>query len=69
MPQINLTVSGRYLSFAEREEIDLLRVQEMAEYGRSSSGWDRSPSTTSRELSRNAATRGSKFEHRAWAAQ
>lgn len=33
MPQIDLAVSGRYLSFAEREEIALLRVQG-AGYGR-----------------------------------
>ena len=29
MPQITLTVSGRYLSFAEREEIALMRAQEV----------------------------------------
>ena len=61
-------VSGRYLSFAEREEIALLRaegkgVREIArEIGRS-------PSTISRELRRNAATRGGKLEYRASVAQ
>jgi IS30 family transposase len=68
MPQINLTVSGRYLSFAEREEIALLRVpgagvREIA--GR----LGRSPSTISRELRRNAATRGARLEYRASVAQ
>ena len=50
-------LSGRYLSFAEREEIALLRatgcgVREIARQ------FGRSPSTISRELRRNAATRG-----------
>ncbi|MGW6902775.1 IS30 family transposase [Streptomyces sp. NPDC054919] len=68
MPQINLTVSGRYLSFTEREEIALLRVQgagvrEIAER------LGRSPSTISRELRRNAATRGGRLEYRASVAQ
>jgi transposase, IS30 family len=54
----------RYLCFAEREEIALLRaegegVRAIArEIGRS-------PSTISRELRRNAATRGGKLEYRA----
>jgi len=58
----------RYLCFAEREEIALLRaegkgVREIArEIGRS-------PSTISRELRRNAATRGGKLEYRASVAQ
>src|SRR5215217_1656892 len=61
-------VSCRYLCFAEREEIALLRaegkgVREIArEIGRS-------PSTISRELRRNAATRGGKLEYRASVAQ
>ncbi|MFE4024493.1 IS30 family transposase, partial [Streptomyces sp. NPDC059101] len=68
MPQISLTVSGRYLSFAEREEIALLRVQGagVREIARR---LDRSPSTISRELRRNAATRGGKLEYRASVAQ
>src|SRR3989344_1409724 len=50
-------VSGRYLSFAEREEIGLLRAQDVGvrEIARRIG---RSPSTVSRELTRNAATRG-----------
>src|SRR3954467_10623001 len=61
-------VSCRYLCFAEREEIALLRaegkgVREIArEIGRS-------PSTIPRELRRNAATRGGKLEYRASVAQ
>ena len=50
-------VSGRYLSFVEREEIAVLHarqcgVREIARH------LGRSPSTISRELRRNAATRG-----------
>ena len=61
-------ISGRYLSFAEREEIGLLRVQEVSirEIARR---LGRSPSTISRELTRNAATRGSRLEYRASVAQ
>jgi IS30 family transposase len=59
---------GRYLSFAEREEIALLRagrcgVREIARQ------LGRSPSTISRELRRNAATRSGGFEYRASTAQ
>jgi IS30 family transposase len=61
-------VSCRYLCFAEREEIALLRaegkgVREIAR------AIGRSPSTISRELRRNAATRGGKLEYRASVAQ
>ncbi len=61
-------VRGRYLSFAEREEIGLLRAQEVGvrEIARRIG---RSPSTISRELKRNAATRGGKLEYRASVAQ
>ena len=61
-------VSGRYLSFAEREEIALLSVQGMGvrEIARRI---ERSPSTVSRELTRNAATRGGRLEYRASVAQ
>src|SRR3954449_6635232 len=61
-------VSCRYLCFEEREEIAMLRaegkgVREIArEIGRS-------PSTISRELRTNAATRGGKLEYRASVAQ
>jgi IS30 family transposase len=60
--------SGRYLSFTEREEIAILtargcRVRETA------SQLGRSPSTISRELRRNAATRSGSFEYLATTAQ
>ena len=61
-------LSGRYLSFAEREEIALLRAQNVGvrEIARRIG---RSPSTVSRELTRNAATRSGKLEYRASVAQ
>ncbi len=61
-------VSCRYLCFEEREEIALLRAQGagVREIARQ---LDRSPSTISRELRRNAATRGGKLEYRASVAQ
>ena len=61
-------VMGRCLSFPEREEIAVLKargagVREIArELGRD-------PSTVSRELRRNAATRGGKLDYRASVAQ
>jgi hypothetical protein len=60
--------SGRYLSFREREEIALLRAQEVTlrEIARQ---LDRSPSTISREVRRNAATRSGKLDYRASIAQ
>jgi IS30 family transposase len=59
---------GRYLSFGEREDIALLRargigVREIARRV------GRSPSTISRELRRNAVTRGGVLEYRASVAQ
>ncbi len=68
MPRINLTVSGRYLSFAEREDIALLRVRG-AGVRQIAGRLGRSPSTISRELRRNAATRGGSLEYRASVAQ
>jgi IS30 family transposase len=61
-------LSGRYLSFAEREEIALLRVQgySMQEVGRR---LGRAASTISRELRRNAATRSGGLAYRATTAQ
>ena len=70
MPPFDLKVqpSGRYLSFAEREEIGLLRVQGkgVREIARR---LGRDPGTVSRELRRNAATRSGKAEYRASVAQ
>jgi IS30 family transposase len=61
-------LSGRYLSFAEREEIALLRAQgySMQEVARRIG---RTASTISRELRRNAATRSGGLEYRATTAQ
>jgi IS30 family transposase len=61
-------LSGRYLSFSEREEIALLRAQQcgVREIARQ---LERSPSTISRELRRNAATRGGTLQYRATVAQ
>ncbi len=60
--------SGRYLTFQEREEIALLKAQGrgVREIARSVG---RAPSTISRELRRNAATRGAKLDYRASVAQ
>ena len=60
--------TGRYLCFAEREEIALARargegVREIAQQ------LGRAASTISRELRRNAATRGGGLEYRAHTAQ
>ncbi len=69
MPPITLTApSGRYLSFAEREEVAILKAQNhgVREIARRVG---RHPSTISRELRRNAATRGGKLEYRASVAQ
>ena len=73
MPPSNLAPSaaapiGRYHCFAEREQIALARargkgVREIA------GQLGRSPSTISRELRRNAATRGGGLEYRAHTAQ
>jgi IS30 family transposase len=69
MPTVALApTSGCYLSFAEREEIAILRargagVREIARQ------LGRSPSTISRELRRNAATRSGGLEYRATTAQ
>ena len=69
MPSMDLNEpTGRYLSFAEREEIALLRARG---YGvrATARAIGRAPSTVSRELRRNAATRGGKLEYRASVAQ
>src|SRR5512132_3223764 len=61
-------LSGRYLSFAEREEIALLKAQRCG-VRVIARRLGRSPSTISRELRRNAATRGGRLEYRASVAQ
>jgi IS30 family transposase len=65
---IGASLSGRYLSFAERGEIALLRAQKrgVREIARQ---LGRSPSTISRELRRNAASRSGRLEYRASTAQ
>jgi IS30 family transposase len=61
-------VSGRYLSFCEREDIALLRAQGhgVREIARRVG---RSPSTISRELRRNASTRTWRLDYKATLAQ
>src|SRR5829696_5708705 len=67
-PSLAPTVSGRYLSFAEREDIAIWRAQKLGvrEIARR---LNRSPSTISRELRRNASTRTWRLEYRASTAQ
>jgi IS30 family transposase len=61
-------LSGRYLSFAEREEIALLRVRGHG-VRNVARRLGRAASTISRELRRNAATRGGNLDYRAATAQ
>jgi IS30 family transposase len=69
MPSVSQApLSGRYLSFVEREEVALLRtsgcgVRAIARH------LHRAPSTISREVRRNAATRGGYLDYRALTAQ
>ena len=67
-PCLPPTVSGRYLSFSEREDIALYRAQGhgVREIARR---LGRSPSTVSRELRRNASTRTFRLEYKATIAQ
>ena len=67
-PFVFVSVSGRYLSVVEREEIAVLHARKcgVREIARR---LGRSPSTISRELGRNAATRGGRLEYRATTAQ
>lgn len=69
MPPITLApLSGRYLSFSEREEIAILHAQRVGvrEIARR---LNRAASTISRELRRNASTRTYRLEYRASTAQ
>ena len=69
MPTIKLAPhSGRYISFAEREEIAILHAQEIGVRAIARK-IGRAPSTISRELRRNAATRSGGFDYRASTAQ
>src|SRR5437762_3339358 len=62
-PNLPATVSGRYLSFSEREDIALWRAQDVGvrEIARR---LGRSPSAISRELRRNASTRTYRLDYR-----
>jgi transposase, IS30 family len=65
MPPISLApLSGRYLSFSEREEIAILRAQKHG-VREIACRVGRSPSTISRELRRNASTRDYAVPYRA----
>ncbi len=69
MPPLSLAEpTGRYLSFREREELGLLKVQGLGVRAIARE-LRRDPGTISRELRRNAATRGGKPEYRATVAQ
>ena len=61
-------LSGRYLSFAEREELAIQHAQG-AGVQQIARRMGRSGSTISRKLRRNAATRGSELDYRAITAQ
>jgi IS30 family transposase len=69
MPPLSLAEpTGRYLSFHEREDLAVLKAQG---FGVRAIGRElkRDPGTISRELRRNAATRGGKPDYRASVAQ
>lgn len=73
MPPTHLSISAkplsrRLLSFGEREEIAPLRVQGNG-VRQIARALDRAPSTISREVRRDAATRSGNLEHRATTAQ
>jgi len=69
MPPMDLgPQSGRYLSFHEREEIAILKAQGMG-VRETARRLGRDSSTVSRELRRNAATRGGRLDYRASVAQ
>ena len=69
MPPVSLAEpTGRYLSFHEREELALLKAQGLGVRAMARE-LRRDPGTVSRELRRNAATRGGKPAYRATVAQ
>jgi transcriptional regulator with XRE-family HTH domain len=61
-------VSGRYLSFSEREDIAVMRAEGIS-MRQIAIRIGRSPSTISWELRHNAATRNGKLDYRASTAQ
>jgi IS30 family transposase len=67
-PQLPESVSGRYLSFGEREDIAIWHAQKLSarEIARR---LGRNPSTISRELRRNASTRTYHLDYKATTAQ
>jgi IS30 family transposase len=67
-PNLSPAVSGRYLSFTEREDIAVWRAQNIGvrEIARR---LGRSPATISRELRRNASTRTYRLDYKASTAQ
>ena len=67
-PCLPTSVSGRYLSFSEREDIAILRAQRLGVRA-IARRLGRSPSTISRELRRNASTRTWRLEYKASIAQ
>jgi IS30 family transposase len=67
-PRLPEKVSGRYLSFSEREDIAIWHAQKLSA-GEIARRLGRDPSTISRELRRNASTRSSKLEYKASIAQ
>jgi len=67
-PCLPPTVSGRYLSFPEREEVAMLHAQGLSVRA-IARRVGRSPSTISRELRRNASTRTWRLEYKASTAQ
>jgi IS30 family transposase len=70
IPQSVFSVeSGRYLSFAEREQIALWRMSEKLGVREIARRLGRAASTVYRELRRNASTRGGILTYRATVAQ
>ena len=68
-PCLPPTVSGRYLSFAEREDIAHLRTRRGLGVREIARRLSRHPSTISRELRRNASTRTWRLDYKASIAQ
>jgi IS30 family transposase len=67
-PALAATVSGRYLAFAEREDIAIWHAQKVS-VRQIARRLARDPSTISRELRRNASTRTYRLDYRASIAQ